>query len=233
MFNPEKILGGLIKGGLGGGHGMGAKAAIGLGMLGIAMEAIEHFANQQRMPQPGAAPPPPPGGTAQAPPPSPSTSAAGTRPPVPPPPSTITPPPMAAPSISPPGPQTVPPLPPTSATLSDAVLLIRSMIAAAYADGRLDDSERTRIMEKLAAVGLTEEERQFILRELASPTDLDAIINAVNTPALAQQIYAVSLLAIEVDTEEERTYLKTLAKRLYLSDAMVARIHQDLGLTLP
>ena len=49
MFNPEKLLGDLLQRGLGGssGMGMGGKAAIGMGLLGIAMEAIEHFSNQQ------------------------------------------------------------------------------------------------------------------------------------------------------------------------------------------
>lgn len=212
MFNPEKLIGGLIKGSLGGGHGMGTKAAIGLGLLGVAMEAIEHYSNQSRAPQTGALPPSPPGG--QTPPPLPAGISSG--PPVPPPASSATPPP-------PPG---------TPRPSGDAVLLIRSMIAAAYADGRLDENERSRIMEKLEAVGLDDEERRFILTELGTPADLDAIISAVNTPALAQQVYIASLLAIDVDTDVERAYLKDLAKRLYLSDAILQRIHGELGVAL-
>lgn len=212
MFNPEKLIGGLIKGGLGGGHGMGTKAAIGLGLLGVAMEAIEHYSNQSRTPQTGAMPPSPPGG------PTPPTPPAGisSGPPVPPPVSSATPPP-------PPG---------APRPFGDAVLLIRGMIAAAYADGRLDETERSRIMEKLETVGLDDEERRFILAELGTPADLDGIISAVNTPALAQQVYIASLLAIDVDTDAERAYLKDLARRLYLSDAIVQRIHGELGVAL-
>ena len=112
----------------------------------------------------------------------------------------------------------------------DAVLLIRSMIAAAYADGRLDEDERRRIMERLAGVGLDYEERRFIEEQLAAPPDLDEIVSRINTPALARQVYTASLLAITVDTPAERDYLKSLARRLYLSDAMVASIHAELGL---
>lgn len=211
MFNPEKILGGLIKGGLSGGRGMGTKAAIGLGMLGIAMEAIEHFANQtQTAPSPHqAAPPPPPGipGAVQG-------------SPLPPPPPVM---------ASPPPPPTAP-VPATAVSSGDAVLLIRSMIAAAYADGQLDDDERRLIMERLGSVGLDEEERRFIEEQLATPPNLDDIISQVNTPALARQIYTASLLAITVDTPAERDYLKNLARRLFLSDAMVASVHAELGL---
>lgn len=216
MFNPEKILGGLIKGGLSGGRGMGAKAALGLGMLGIAMEAIEHFSNQT---QPGnsptqSAPPPPPGAPAAAP----------GKP--------LTPPPLGAVPPLPPSPPGAvpPPAPVVAAPSGDAVLLIRGMIAAAYADGRLDDDERRQIMERLGGIGLDEEERRFLEEQLASPPNLDDLISRVNTPALARQMYTVSLLAITVDTPAERDYLKDLARRLYLSDAMVASVHAELGL---
>ena len=220
MFNPEKILGSLIKGGLSGGRGMGAKAAIGLGMLGIAMEAIEHFANQTQQAHSTnrITPPPPPG-----------APGADQGKPLPPPPPGALPP-------TPPGPRgTVPPPPPgqtpsAAASSGDTVLLIRSMIAAAYADGRLDDDERRQIMGRLASVGLDEEERRFIEEQLAVPPDLDDIIGQVNTPALARQIYTASLLAITVDTPAERDYLKDLARRLFLSDATVASVHAELGL---
>lgn len=216
MFNPEKILGGLIKGGLSGGRGMGAKAALGLGMLGIAMEAIEHFSNQT---QPGnsptqSAPPPPPGAPAAAP----------GKP--------LTPPPLGAVPPLPPSPPGAvpPPAPVVAAPSGEAVLLIRGMIAAAYADGRLDDDERRQIMERLGGIGLDEEERRFLEEQLAIPPNLDDLISRVNTPALARQMYTVSLLAITVDTPAERDYLKDLARRLYLSDAMVASVHAELGL---
>ena len=55
MFNPEKLLGGLIRsstrgsrGGLGGLVSGGAA----LGVLGVAMEAVEHFMNQSQGPGP-------------------------------------------------------------------------------------------------------------------------------------------------------------------------------------
>ena len=53
MISPEKVLGTLLKSGLGGkargrGLGTGSKAAIGLGLLGVAMEAIEHFGKAQQ-----------------------------------------------------------------------------------------------------------------------------------------------------------------------------------------
>lgn len=106
--------------------------------------------------------------------------------------------------------------------------LIRAMIASAYADGILDGNEREGILARLEDVNLSNEERQFITRELLSPANMDDIVKEANTPELAQQVYAVSLLAIDVDTETERHYLKTLASKLNLDGDTVRQIHAEL-----
>jgi uncharacterized membrane protein YebE (DUF533 family) len=46
---------------------------------------------------------------------------------------------------------------------------------------------------------------------------------------VAAQIYAASLLAIQVDTQEERDYLRVLAGKLGLEPAVVAQLHGALG----
>jgi uncharacterized membrane protein YebE (DUF533 family) len=124
-----------------------------------------------------------------------------------------------------------PPVPPAkSEPLGNqaAVLLIQAMIAAANADGEIDQEERNNIMERLRAVELSPEENAFISRELLSPASLETIVSRVSTPEMARQVYTVSLMAIEVDTEEERLYLETLARRLGLDKASVDAIHRSL-----
>lgn len=104
------------------------------------------------------------------------------------------------------------------------------MIAAAAADGDIDDDERGKIMSKLEAVGLTEEERRFIQGELDSPSALEEILGQAGAPRMAEQVYAVSCLAITVDTEAERQYMDKLASGLGLDSAACARIRGNLGL---
>jgi uncharacterized membrane protein YebE (DUF533 family) len=103
------------------------------------------------------------------------------------------------------------------------------MIAASYADGTLDAQEMKNIIDRMESAGLDSEERQFILKELSNPAGIDSIIGAVNSPELARQVYAVSLMAIEIDTEKEREYMTTLARRLFLSNDAIAAIHDSLG----
>jgi uncharacterized membrane protein YebE (DUF533 family) len=103
------------------------------------------------------------------------------------------------------------------------------MIAAANADGAIDQAERSRILGQLQRLNLSPEEQSFIVQELLAPTSLDAIVREVRTVDMAKQVYAVSLLAIEVDTDAERAYMKNLVERLGLDETAIREIHQGLG----
>ncbi len=104
------------------------------------------------------------------------------------------------------------------------------MVAAANADGRIDAQERKAILGRLAEAGLGDEDRSFVLKELEAPPSVEDILSSVETPELARQVYAVSLLAIDVDTPEERDYLHYLRLRLGLDDRVAAELHRRLGL---
>ena len=56
------------------------------------------------------------------------------------------------------------------------------------------------------------------------------IAAAQGQPQLAAQIYAASLLAIEVDTQAEKDYLSRLSTDMGLSPQVTGRIHEMVGL---
>lgn len=223
MIDAEKVLKGLLgskgalgglgkmTGGLGGGS-LPGKAAVGLGLLGVAMAAFEHFAEQKgaaaRGPVPSGGPgvpPPPPAGRVQTPPQPPGSA------------------PSAAPAAL------TPPPPPPAAVPADPVLLIRAMIAAANADGVLDDTERMRILAQLEGTGLSDEEKDFLFAEFGAPRSLEEIAAAVDGQAAAAQVFTVSLMAVEADTPEEREYLEALRAALNLTDEQARSIARRLG----
>lgn len=102
--------------------------------------------------------------------------------------------------------------------------LVRAMIAAARADGHIDDEERARIIDKLAVSGIDDDEQSFVRAELAKPVDLDSIVGAARTEAQRVELYTASRLAIEPRTRAERGYLDMLAGRLQLPDPLVDHI---------
>ena len=210
MINVERILGGLLSQGLGSSRGRrgkrgsaagGLAGSLGLGALGVAMAAFEHYRQKETAPLP-----PTPSRGQSGPPPLPG--AAGSPPP---------PPPLASPTVESPG-------------ESEALLLVRAMVAAASADGTIDGEERESIFARLHAAGLSDEEKNFVAGELSSPPRLEDILAGVKTRELARQVYAVSLLAVTVDTEEERKYLAELRSRLDLKESEAKSIEDELAI---
>lgn len=108
-------------------------------------------------------------------------------------------------------------------------LVLRAMIAAAKADGRVDQTELQRLVGRIEPDGVTEAERQFMLEEMTRPLDVAGLAAEIRSPAVAAEVYAASLLAIDIDTEEERQYLRELARALPLDAGTVQRLHRLTG----
>lgn len=110
-----------------------------------------------------------------------------------------------------------------------ARLLLTAMVSAAKADGQIDPAEMHNILTKLDQAGADGEARAFVREQMLEPLDLDALIRQVNSPELASEVYTVSLLSIQVDTDEERDYLSRLAEGMGLLPEVVRQIHVSLG----
>ena len=111
--------------------------------------------------------------------------------------------------------------------------LVRAMIAAAKADGKIDADEKQRIFARLETMTLSAEEKAFVFDELSGPLDIDAVAARADTPEHAAEIYTASLVAMRADTNEERAYLTALAARLKLEPGLVAQIHRTAGEAAP
>jgi uncharacterized membrane protein YebE (DUF533 family) len=116
-----------------------------------------------------------------------------------------------------------------SALESKAMVILRAMINAAKADGQIDDAEQQRILGKLKEADADTTVQEFVCAEMGRPLDLKALLREVPNPQMAAEVYAASLLAIEVDTPAERDYLHQLAQGLGLDEGAVQRLHLTLG----
>lgn len=110
-------------------------------------------------------------------------------------------------------------------------LIFQAMINAAKADGQIDKSEVSRIVGKLDEMGIDTEAKKFVMAEMQKPMDTDALVKAAaGSQGLGAQLYAASLLAIEVDTPAERAYMNNLGERLGLKPSVIAALEQTIGL---
>ena len=77
----------------------------------------------------------------------------------------------------------------------------------------------------MEALDLDPEERDILVQEMGKPVDMDAIVQRATTQEVAAEIYLASLLAIDVDTVAEQSYLGMLAARLQLPKPLVQELH--------
>lgn len=114
---------------------------------------------------------------------------------------------------------------------NQAGLILKAMINAAKSDGQIDRNEIQRIIGRLETAGIDRQARDFVLAEMNRPMDTEALIAAGRgNPQLAAQLYAASLLAIEVDTAAERAYMENLAGGLGLGTNVVGKLENVMGL---
>ena len=113
---------------------------------------------------------------------------------------------------------------PAQASEDDALLFARAMVAAAAADGRMDEAERARITAALLQAGIDAEASRWLERELADPATVDELAEPVETPEKAAQVYAAARVAIDPDTMKEREFLRQLAEALDLDPQLMAHI---------
>jgi len=115
---------------------------------------------------------------------------------------------------------------PTPQQDAAAGLMLRAMLQAAKCDGRIDDGEK-KILEGLGEA--SREDVAFVNRELASPVDVQALAKQV-PKGLENQIYAVSVMGIDLDSQTEAEYLVALASALGMGAREANAIHAKLGI---
>lgn len=105
-----------------------------------------------------------------------------------------------------------------------ALLVMRAMIAAAAADGRIDQDERERILGTLTRAGIDGEGVKVIEAELDRPASAAELAASVKTPEMAVQVYTAARRIITPNTVEERVFLAHLSAALGLDPKVVAQI---------
>ncbi len=105
--------------------------------------------------------------------------------------------------------------------------LVRAMIAAARSDGRLDAQESQTIFQRIETLGLSPDDQALLVAEMGQPVDVDAIVASATSPEIAAEIYVASLLAVDVDTVAEKSYLAMLAARLNLAPELVSELQRQ------
>lgn len=105
-----------------------------------------------------------------------------------------------------------------------AKILVVAMINAAKADGHISDDEQQQVLKQLGS--LSQDEIDFLRTEFARPVNVRDFAWSVPL-GMEEQVYGVSLLAIDADNLAEMDYLKELAHGLRLTPARTQQIQTE------
>jgi len=133
---------------------------------------------------------------------------------------------QGAASAAPSAPQTVDRLPPAQVEQHSHAIL-RAVIAAAKADGHIDERERQLIDAEVAKLSHDPQLLAWIDRELHQPLDPAAVARAAQTPEMAAEMYLASLLLVDEQNFMERTYLDELARQLRLDPGLRSELDRQ------
>lgn len=109
----------------------------------------------------------------------------------------------------------------------EVYILLKAMINAAKADKEIDELEQKKIMEYMG--DMSKIEKIFVEYEFKKSLDLKGFLKEI-PKGMEQQVYYMSLFAINLDNEAEREYLEILAHKLNLTFSVVNNIHESLEL---
>ncbi len=108
-----------------------------------------------------------------------------------------------------------------------AEALVRTIVAAAWADGVLDEAERVVIDGALKESGLDKKERGILENHRPEPETMSKIAAGAVSPNHAAQLYAAACVVTGDPTAEEAVFLSKLADLLGIAEGHAAAIRKE------
>lgn len=102
-----------------------------------------------------------------------------------------------------------------------ALTLVRTMIAAAKADGHVDAAEQKKLFDHVDDQGFDNETKAWMFDELRKNQDVAELARAAKGPEQAAEIYLAARMTIDPDDPQEQRFLRELSVRLDLPRELV------------
>jgi len=108
-----------------------------------------------------------------------------------------------------------------------SLAMLKSMVAAAKADGHLDERERGLVEAELGRLQADASTRRWFEDELRRPLDPAEVARAAGSPEMAAEMYLASLLVADDTSYMERAYLDELARQLRLPEGLKVELERQ------
>ncbi|MFJ7316316.1 tellurite resistance TerB family protein [Pseudomonas sp. NPDC098747] len=126
-------------------------------------------------------------------------------------------------------PQTLDRLPPAQVEQHSQAIL-KALVAAAKADGHIDDRERQLIEGEFTKLDNDQELQHWLHAELNKPLDPADVARAASTPEMAAEMYIASVMLVDEENFMEKSYLDELARQLKLEPGLKVELEKQVRL---
>ena len=103
-------------------------------------------------------------------------------------------------------------------------ILIKAMLAAAKADGKIEEAETSAINEQIARLGLDQSIEELMHSGMVTPLSAKAVARLADNQTIAREIYLVSVLITNQENSHEKRYMENLAAALELPSDVVMEL---------
>lgn len=105
--------------------------------------------------------------------------------------------------------------------------VLRALIAAAKADGRIDEKEQQIISSELGKHTDDPQLQAWLDAEVAKPLDAADFAEFATDPAVAAEVYLASVMLVDDQQDAERDYLDDLAGQLHIDPQLQLHLEQQ------
>jgi uncharacterized membrane protein YebE (DUF533 family) len=105
--------------------------------------------------------------------------------------------------------------------------LIKAMIAAAKADGHLDQKEQNRLHDVVEKMSLSTETKGAIFDLLQREIGIEELLDASASMEQKSEVYLASCLVIDIDHPDERDHLDRLARAFELPAGLPEQLENE------
>jgi len=105
--------------------------------------------------------------------------------------------------------------------------ILRALIAAAKADGRIDAQEEQLIYTEIKRHTDDPQLQQWLDEEVSKPLDAAEVAQSARDPAMAAEMYLASVMLVDDQQAAERAYLDELASALQIDPTLQVHLEQQ------
>jgi uncharacterized membrane protein YebE (DUF533 family) len=105
--------------------------------------------------------------------------------------------------------------------------ILKALVAAAKADGHVDERERQLIEGEFTKLDNDQELQHWLHAELNKPLDPGDVARAASTPEIAAEMYIASVMLVDEENFMEKSYLDELARQLKLEPGLKAELEKQ------